>query len=51
MRPIIQYFLPISLVLSPFIVSAQDAVLSGTIRDANTGKPLKGQLFPASMTA
>ncbi|MNG77593.1 TonB-dependent Receptor Plug Domain protein [compost metagenome] len=45
MRPIIQYFLPISLVLSPFIVSAQEAVLSGIIRDADTGKPLNGVII------
>lgn len=45
MRPIIQYFLPISLVLSPFIVSAQEAVLSGIIRDAVTGKPLNGAMI------
>ncbi|WP_454879210.1 TonB-dependent receptor [Sphingobacterium detergens] len=45
MRPIIQYFLPISLVLSPFIVSAQEAALSGIIRDAGTGKPLNGAII------
>jgi len=45
MRPIIQYFLPISLVLSPFIVSAQEAVLSGIVRDASTGKPLNGAVI------
>lgn len=45
MRPIIQYFLPISLVLSPFIVLAQKVVLSGTVRDAVSGKPLNGAMI------
>ncbi|MFU1858106.1 TonB-dependent receptor [Sphingobacterium sp. NGMCC 1.201703] len=45
MQPIISYFLSIPLALSPLIVSAQATVLSGTVQDAITGKPLHGAVI------
>lgn len=45
MSSIISCFLPISIVLSPFLASAQDALLSGSIRDSVTQTPLRGAII------
>ncbi|MDR2273922.1 MAG: TonB-dependent receptor [Sphingobacterium sp.] len=47
MIPFIQYFLPVSCVLFPLFVSAQEALLSGVVRDATTGKALYGAILIA----
>jgi hypothetical protein len=41
----IQYFIPISCALFPLMVSAQEVVVTGIVRDAATGKPLHGAII------
>ncbi|WP_286862977.1 MULTISPECIES: TonB-dependent receptor [Sphingobacterium] len=45
MSSIIPYIFSLTIVLAPFLASAQQTFLSGTIRDATTGKPLSGAII------
>jgi TonB-dependent Receptor Plug Domain. len=43
----LQYLLPVSLALLPFVVSAQQVSLTGIVRDSSSGVPLSGALIRA----